>query len=307
MPVWDAEIPVDAALARRLIAEQFPLLAEQPVSFLATGWDNAVFLVDGVLAFRFPQRAIAIPGIQREIAVLPALGPMLPAPLPVPSHVGRPSASYPWPFLGAPFIDGSELAASGTDTEGRRRLAGELGEFLAALHRPELAERFKSDLPVDPLGRADMSARVAVTRKWLGEAAELGIWDSALDAAADVLMLRALAAPESGSLSVAHGDLHVRHVMLDARGGLAGVIDWGDMCLADPAIDLSLAWSAFDGPARGALLDAYGPIDDAAELRGRVLGLMLSAALAVYGRTEGLPWLEAEAAEGLRRVLQDGQ
>ena len=304
MPVWDAEIPVDESLARRLIAEQFPRLVGRPIRFLAAGWDNAVFVVDERLAFRFPQRAIAIPGIEREIAVLPRLGPMLPAPVPVPVHVGRPTDGYPWPFYGAPLIDGIELAASGADA-GRERLGTQLGEFLSVLHRPELAQRFNDDLPVDPMRRADMPARGAIARKWLDEAADLGIWDSAGDADANALILRAAAAPEATQLSVTHGDLHVRHVLVDAQGGMTGIIDWGDLCLADPAIDLSLLWSSLEGPARAAFREAYGPLDASAELRGRVLGLMLCAALAVYGRAEALPWLETEAAAGLRRVLAD--
>ena len=303
MPVWDAEIAVDEALAGRLIAEQFPPLASRPLRFLAAGWDNAVFVVEGVWAFRFPQRAIAVPGIEREIAVLPRLGPMLPAPVPVPVHVGHPTDGYPWPFFGARLIDGVELAASGTDAAARIRLGAQLGEFLAALHRPELAEEFSEHLPVDPMRRADMPARGAIARTWLDQAAALGIWDRARDAEADALILRAAAAPEAAALAVAHGDLHLRHVLSAPDGRMAGVIDWGDLCLADPAIDLSLVWSSLEGPARAAFCDAYGPLDDAAELRGRVLGLMLCGALAVYARTEGLAWLGAEAADGLRRVL----
>ena len=307
MPVWDAEIPVDETLAERLIADQFPELAGRPLRFLAAGWDNAVFVVDEQWAFRFPQRSIAIPGIEREVNVLPRLGPMLSAPVPVPVHVGRPSDAYPWPFIGTRLIAGTELAASSLPAAGRVRLGAQLGSFLAVLHAPELAERFGEDLPVDPMRRADMPARGAIARKWLDEAAELGIWDRIQAPGAEELILRAAAAPEAPRLSVAHGDLHLRHVMVADDGEMAGIIDWGDMCLADPAIDLSLVWSSFEGPARDAFCQAYGPVDEATELRGRVLGLMLCGALAVYGRTEGLNWLEAEAAEGIRRVLQDGE
>jgi aminoglycoside phosphotransferase (APT) family kinase protein len=38
-----------------------------------------------------------------------------------------------------------------------------------------------------------------------------------------------------------HGDLHVRHLLVDGDGSAAGVIDWGDLCLADAAVDLSIA------------------------------------------------------------------
>jgi aminoglycoside phosphotransferase (APT) family kinase protein len=303
MPVWEAEIPVDEALAARLIGAQFPGLAGRPLRFLATGWDNAVFVVDERWAFRFPLRAVAIGGLEREVKVLPRLGPMLPAPVPEPVHVGRPTDAYPWPFIGTRLIAGIELAAFDLDAEGRVRLGSRLGSFLSTLHAPELAERFREELPVDPMRRADMPERGAITRKWLDEAADLGIWDRSRDAEADALILRAASAPEAPRLSVAHGDLHGRHVMLTEEGEMAGIIDWGDMCLADPAVDLPLVWSSLDGPARDAFLGVYGPVDEATELRARVLGLMLSSALAVYGRTEGHSWLEAHAAQGMRRVL----
>jgi aminoglycoside phosphotransferase (APT) family kinase protein len=83
---------------------------------------------------------------------------------------------------------------------------------------------------------------------------------------------------------VAHGDLHMRHVLVDEAGTPTGVIDWGDVCLADPSVDLQLFWSW-----RAA----------------RVLALFLSAKLAVYGRVEGLANVEREAVQGLARAAID--
>ena len=46
-----------------------------------------------------------------------------------------------------------------------------------------------------------------------------------------------------------HGDLHARNVVVNEEGGLAGVIDFGDVCAGDPAVDYGAAWTMFD--ARG--------------------------------------------------------
>jgi aminoglycoside phosphotransferase (APT) family kinase protein len=81
------------------------------------------------------------------------------------------------------------------------------------------------------------------------------------------------------------------------------VIDWGDLCLADPAVDLSLAYGAFAGPARAALLAAYGPVPPARELAARVLAVSLCAALAEYAADEDRPVLLAESLAGLRRAV----
>jgi aminoglycoside phosphotransferase (APT) family kinase protein len=101
-----------------------------------------------------------------------------------------------------------------------------------------------------------------------------------------------------------HGDLHARHVLV-GEGRVTGVIDWGDVCVADRAVDLSLVWSFLPPAARPAFFEVYGPIDKAQELRARALALSLGSALALYGRAEGLAALERECVDGLERTLQD--
>ncbi len=100
-----------------------------------------------------------------------------------------------------------------------------------------------------------------------------------------------------------HGDLHLRHLLVDSSGAATGVIDWGDLCLADPAVDLSIAYAAFTGPSRAALLERYGGIEPQRELRARVLALFLCAALAEYALDEGRTALLAESVAGLRRAV----
>ena len=102
-----------------------------------------------------------------------------------------------------------------------------------------------------------------------------------------------------------HGDLHFRHVLVE-DGRASGVIDWGDVCLADPAIDLQLVWSFPPPESRPAFLDAYGPLTDEQLLRARVVALSLGAALAAYGHVEGMPSVAREALAGLERTAFSG-
>src|SRR3712207_626778 len=110
MTEWQAEVRVDETLARRLIGEQFPDLAVRSLELLGEGWDNVVWLVDHEWVFRFPRRTMVISGLRNEIAYLPRLAPCLPLAVPVPTLVGEPTSDYEWPFWGAPFIPGRELA-----------------------------------------------------------------------------------------------------------------------------------------------------------------------------------------------------
>ena len=291
MPEWSAEIAVDDAFARRLIAAQFPEIELESLRLIGEGWDNTVWLVDEQWLFRFPRRQLAIPGVEREIAALAALAPRLPLPVPAPVFVGKPADGFPWPFFGARFLPGTEPL--GLSEDARARLARPLGEFLRALHGSDVP-----DLPADPFGRADMATRVPGTRERFAALEAEGLWHApasahaVLDAAADL-------APPSPTV-VCHGDLHLRHLLVDDTGAAACVIDWGDLCRGDPSIDMCLVWCLL--PARDDFLAAYGPVSNEQLLRARALALFLCAVLALYARHEGMHALEAEALAGLERT-----
>ena len=308
MNVWDPERVVDEGLARALLRDQFPDLALESIEPLGVGWDVTVYLVDGTWAVRFPRREVAVPLLLREIALLPALAPRLPLPVPVPQLVGRPTDAYPWAFWGARAVPGVELADSGLSDEERSPAARDVGAFLAVLHDPSIARAHGADLPHDPMRRAVPSTRGPMTRDFLDSMATRGSWEkgSALDGAVDEVIAagQPLGAPD-GMPVLVHGDLHLRHLLVTREGAAAGVIDWGDACLADPALDLSLAYAAFSDASRAAFFEAYGAQpDEARELRARVLALCICAALADNADQNGMPRMLAEALAGLARATR---
>jgi aminoglycoside phosphotransferase (APT) family kinase protein len=294
MPVWAAEIEIDERLVRGLLA-QFALEGAR-LRNLAEGWDNSVWVVDERYAFRFPRRAVAIPLLDRELAVLPKLAPLLPLPVPRPAFAGKPAEGYPWPFLGAELIPGVEAGVAELDDEARLGVAVELADFLHALHAVELDE----PLPLDPNGRTDMPKRVGMAREELGELERLGLWRPPPELSGFLAAAERLPRPEAPG--VVHGDLHFRHLLVNGRAA-SGVIDWGDVCRADPAIDLPLYWSFVPPEGRGAFLDAYGPVNEAQLLRARVLSIQLCAVLAHYGHDEGQGEITRAGLGGLERTL----
>ncbi len=302
-PEWVAEQSVDTTRAAELVAAQFPELADAPVEAFAAGWDNTVVVVGGEWAFRFPRRAIALPGVAREIALLPGLAPLLPLPVPVPELVGTPGGGYPWPFFGARLLPGVELSDASLADEDRTPVATALGGFLRALHAPEPAARFGAGLPVDPMQRANPTVRARMAGERLDRLVTRGTWADD-GAVADLFARGEQFGESSADLVLVHGDLHVRHVLIGDRGDAVGVIDWGDICLADPVVDLTIAYSCFTGAAREALLAAYGhEVTPEQELRGRVLAVSISSALADYADTDDRPLLLAESLAGLRRAV----
>jgi aminoglycoside phosphotransferase (APT) family kinase protein len=298
---WSAEVLVDEALARRLIGSHAPELSLRTLELLGEGWDNTVWLVDGAWVFRFPRRQIAVPGIERQLALLPALAPSLPLAIPVPVIVGRPAYGFPWPFSGHELLPGREPADAASTDDERAGWAGPLGAFLAALHDPARLElEGATALPVDVNRRSDMSIRCELLRNRLGELAELELWEPPPLVAELIRDAKGLGEPEA--LAVVHGDLHLRHVLVEGDRPTA-VIDWDDLCRADPAIDLVPYWSHLPTAVRPTFLDAYGETTEAQLLRARVLSLFLSGTLAVYARREGLAALEREALGSLDRTV----
>lgn len=282
-----AEQHVDGERAQKLIRAQFAPLPERSIVALSEGWDYTVYLVDDAWTFRFPRREVVVPGTEREVAVLAQLE--LPLPVPRPEYVGAPAEAFPWPFYGARYIPGEE--AVGLDVDARMRLARPLGRFLRSLHAYDL------DLPVDLLRRSDMTFRVSRAREALADLADL--WEP--PAQIEDVLREAEALPPAEPTAVVHGDLHFRQLLVHG-GELSGVIDWVDVCRADPGQDFVPFWTLLPPAGRAELLAEYGPISEESLLRGRVLALGLNAVLARYGLDEGLPSVEAEAIAGLERA-----
>lgn len=301
MPEWDGEIEVDADRARSLVASTFPELAGLAIAPIGVGWDNAVFAVGSEWVFRFPRRAIAVPGVEREIQVLPRLAGHVPSPISVPRWLGAPTESYPWPWWGGRLIAGIELAESSLPDAGRGALGAQLGTFLRALHGPGLMRTVGASLPLDPMRRGDLAVRVPYARRRLDQVTTAGLWQTTPEV--ERLLADAAEVPPPSRTTVLHGDLHSRHVLVDHAGGLTGVIDWGDVCAGDPAVDLSIVYAALVGEARSAFFDAYGPIDALTELRARVLAVFLAATLLLYAADVGFGGLGKESRRSLERAV----
>ena len=261
-------------LAAALIAAQFPALAPVAIGPSHAGWDNTVYQVGEAWIFRFPRREIAVPLLRTEIRALPRLAAALPIPVAAPELVGAPTDDYPWPFAGYRKLRGVPADRARLDDGARARLAAPLGRFLAALHAVDPAPL---ELPDDDFGRLDISRRRAILAERLealhalGEIAHPHAWDAELDAT-----------PAAHGRRVAvHGDLYARHVLVDG-GEPTGIIDWGDLHLGRPAVDLALAHAFLPPAAHSDFRRAYGAIDDDAWRLARMRALFHTAAVLVY-------------------------
>ncbi|MGI5125347.1 aminoglycoside phosphotransferase family protein [Pseudonocardia sp. CA-107938] len=252
---------IDATLAAKLVAEQFPEWAELPVEPVQlSGWDNRTFRLGDELLVRLPSAEAYVASVAKEHEWLPRLAPQLPVRIPEPVALGAPGAGYPWPWSVRRWIAGRPAEAS--RIADLTAFAQDLAGFLNALMR------------VDPTGGPaagphnfhrggppafyDGETRAAL-RELAGRidtAAATAIWEAALDAT------------WTGDPVWFHGDVAFGNLLVDDAGRLTAVIDFGTSGVGDPACDLVVAWTLLDGPARAAFRAAM-PADEAMWARAR--------------------------------------
>jgi aminoglycoside phosphotransferase (APT) family kinase protein len=290
-PGSDGRAGIDAALVKRLIAEQFPQWSDLPVVPVpADGWDNRTYRLGDDMTVRLPTAAGYAPAVAKENTWLPRLAPSLPVAVPPILAMGAPGQGYPFPWSVRGWLDG-ETAGPGTidDMPG---FAVSVGEFLRALQRCDPAG--------GPPGGAHSWYRGASpayydedTRRYL--AALTGHIDTAR---AEAVWDAALTAEWHAEPVWFHGDIAPGNLLV-TDGKLTAVIDFGTAGVGDPACDLVIAWTMFTGASRRAFRETVGQ-DEGTWARARGWALW-KAMLLLAGAIDTDP---ADAA-GNRRVIAD--
>src|SRR5438045_7453397 len=125
-----AAVDLDAAvrLARARLAD-WPLADVVPVE---AGWDSVVLEVDGEWIVRVPRRPDVRRWVAAEAALLPALGPCLPAPVPRFERVA--AAGDGVDLVAYRRLEGEPADRALADPTRAPALAARIRAFLAALH-----------------------------------------------------------------------------------------------------------------------------------------------------------------------------
>lgn len=206
------------------------------MTHLGEGWDSTATLVDGRWVERRPRRPEVEPQLIRESVVMPWLAPRLPLPVPVPVVASRSPL-----VLRHELVLGEELT-SFTAVQGRQ-----LALFLRALHAASTTEA----------RRLGVSTRQLPVERFRAEVLPQVPEGAALLASLDSL-------PQD---TLVHGDIGPEHV-LGRDGVLTGVIDFGDLHIGDPALDLAWALNSTPPEFANAVAETYGVTE---ELRERAL------------------------------------
>ncbi len=288
---------IDAALARQLVGAQFPRWADLPVSQLtADGWDNRSFRLGQEMVVRLPSAAAYASQVDKEQYWLPRLAPFLPLEIPLPIALGNPGSGYPWRWSIYRWVDGETIKPGSASTSSS--LARAIAEFLVSLQKIDPAT---GPLPGPhnffrggPLITYDAEARAAIrlANQRIDAPAAMSAWLSATSTTW-----------ENPPLWI-HGDIAAGN-LLTRRGNLSAVIDFGNLGVGDPACDLAIAWTLFEGDARKAFRASL-PLDRGTWARAR--GWALWKALIIAARLSTTNAIEfADPWRIIAQILSEGE
>ncbi|WP_152365586.1 aminoglycoside phosphotransferase family protein [Microlunatus speluncae] len=264
-------IPVDERLVRELIMTQFPQWSELPIRRVAEeGWDNRTFHLGPELMVRVPSAYEYGLAVEKEQRWLPVLAPQLPLPIPEPVALGEPGAGYPYHWSVYRWLPGDPVSRDAiTDLTG---FATALADFLLALRAidatdapgPGLHNWFRGGTLLT--FAAQLEENLITLAGLINTEVVTEIWRLALES------------PWDGVPLWFHGDVASGNLLL-RDGSLGAVIDFGTCGAADPACDLTIAWTLLTGESRAAFRDRLA-VDEASWARGR--GWALWKALSGY-------------------------
>jgi aminoglycoside phosphotransferase (APT) family kinase protein len=159
-------------------------------------------------------------------------------------------------------------------------LAEPLAKFLRALHGidPDFA-RERGATP-DRLRRFDFPHRIQQAHEQLAYIREHQLFDN-IDALLKIVDATPTDYHPRDDVLV-HGDLYARHLIVDAAAKLNGVIDWGDVHLGDPSVDLAIALRLLPHRARPIFQEHYGSVSELAWRIARFHAIRHSACIVPY-------------------------
>ncbi len=220
---------------------------EDPVESIVRvdeGWTHIVLEVNGKWIFRFVRDPSNMQ-LSVEQAFLPMFKEHSPLPIPEIRYSGDNYIAYE-KIEGVKF---SEAIFKRLGRNARTKLAAALGDFLSCLHSVSFEQRH---LKPTPFGGGDFWEELwpAAAPRLLPSTRQI----------AEGYFHRALSGITSAPYrdAVTHSDFGTGNVLIDAAGlKLAGVIDFGDISLNDPATDFATFYRRFGKPFAEDMAEAY--------------------------------------------------
>ncbi|WP_033298457.1 aminoglycoside phosphotransferase APH(3') [Psychromonas ossibalaenae] len=233
---------IDTTLVKKLVDKQFPQWSSEGISPVEkSGWDNRTFHLGKNMLVRLPSSDDYVSQVEKEQRWLPELAKVASLPIPRPVAKGISSTDFPRPWSVYEWIEGETiLNKCPKDLDS---IAYDLAEFLNSLD--------KADTEGAPLAgkhnfyrgcslnnyEKDIYKSLEVLKNEIDTETVIAVWDKASE-------------HEWSQPSVwFHGDMSLGNILVK-DGKLSAIIDFGCSAVGDPACDLAIAWTLFEGNSR---------------------------------------------------------
>lgn len=225
---------INPYLAR--IRREFPTLTFTKATLPCQGMDHVALILDEKWVFRFPKVSKYRKVFMQEAKLLEQLHRRLPLTIPCYRLIASDKS-----FGAYTLIQGKSLhrpTYKKCSERAKKKIQAQLADFLSSLHsfpialakKRGVAELYPKKIFREQLRLYRKFLRPALNRK------EREYCDK-------YFLRRRNHLHDSYVPTFTHDDLYVDHILInDRRTGLAGIIDFGDRAISDPAIDFAGLW-----------------------------------------------------------------
>ncbi len=271
---------IDIPLVRRLIEAQFPQWKDLPIRPIEIGgWDNRTFHLGHQMLVRMPSAAEYAPQIEKEYRWLPQFAPLLPLQIPEPLAMGNPGDGYYWKWSIYKWLEGESAISAKVDN---------LCEFAASLARFLIAFQLIDSTGGPTPGLHSFYRGGSLTTYDPEVQHALKILNNKIDCKATSRVWEmALSSTWKRNSVWIHGDISVGNILVRS-GKISAVIDFGQLAIGDPACDLVIAWTLFNGKSRE-IFHAMLPLDGDTWARARGWALWKALIVAAAFTNPGNP------------------
>lgn len=271
---------------RSLIRRLFPELEIRTLEPVAGGWTSSTYRLNDEWIVQVPSSAHAADRLRAQIGFLAELAQELSALVPVPERV-----SVDPPAMAYRAIEGMRMDRAPDGIWPER-----LGRFLYDLHlTPPEFMGFRGTTAASV--RADVASSLDTMRSRvvpLLDPDERARLDDAFDRFLDDIEHWRFAP------CLTHGDLGPEHVLVTPTGDLAGVIDWEELAVGDPAWDHAWMLNAMPEIGERVLATYGGPPDTSFRRRAGFYYRLMPFHEVLHGLDTGDQAFVASGIAGIR-------
>jgi aminoglycoside 2''-phosphotransferase len=247
-----------------IILSKFPNTSMSEIVKYDGGWDHVVYVISDHIAFRFPRTKEYADNLPKETLLTNTLKSMLPVAIPRLTLNTSPKGEV---YVTYPFIHGRPLTLSenaALDKVTQTSIAHDIGRFLSSLHSVPIEDVKSLGYSQEDLAemwtRRRNTAREIVyplvntdIRRWIE-----GFYSGFI----------AVLKQSKITQSLIHADIESEHIIVDPKKQrLAGIIDFGDAHIDDPAYDFNFLES-YGNEFMQSVYETYtNPLDESFDAR----------------------------------------